>query len=160
MKLLLFVSFLLCCPKTLFPQQTLAATGGKLSGSSGTICYTLGQISYTSVENNSCKITQGVQQPHEILVITGIPDDATNAIHCSVYPNPTSEYLTVKIEKSELRYIYLTLTKADGVTLLNQKITENETILLVNSLPSGIYILEIRDADKKIRSFKIIKTSK
>ena len=159
MKLFLFVAFLLCSPKTLFPQQTLAATGGNLSGSSGTICYTLGQISYTSHENNSGKITQGVQQPYEILVITGIIDDANNAVNCSVFPNPATEHLTVRIAESDLRDIYLTLTKTGGVILLKQKITENETLLLMKSLPSGIYILEIHDSDKNIRSFKIIKTS-
>ena len=158
MKLMLFVSFLLCCPKTLFPQQVIPATGGNISGSSGSVSYTIGQIAYAFLQNNSYEITQGVQQPFEILVLSDNGDDGISAPVCSVFPNPTSDQLTIRIENSNRKDMVLSLYNTDGMLLLKQKITDYETILPMEGLPSGIYLLEINVFDKVIRSFKIIKT--
>ena len=158
MKLLLFISFLLFCPKILFSQQVIPATGGNISGSGGSVSYTIGQIAYAFLQNNSYEITQGVQQPFEILVLSDNGDDGISAPVCSVFPNPTSDQLTIRIEEINRKDMIISLFKADGKLLLKQNITDFETMLPMAGLPSGIYLLEINVFDKVIRSFKIIKT--
>ena len=48
-------------------QEAVSAAGGNASGSGGTASYTIGQVAYTTNSSASGTITQGVQQPYEIL---------------------------------------------------------------------------------------------
>lgn len=50
-------------------QETIPVTGGEASGG-GTVSYTAGQIIYTTNTGTSGSVTQGIQQPFEISVVT------------------------------------------------------------------------------------------
>jgi len=158
MKLVFLFPILLCCGTALYAQQAVSATGGNISGTGGSVSYTIGQLAYTNLQNSSGAITQGVQQPFEIFVVTGIEDAANATFQCSVYPNPAFEQVTLKIERSIPKNLHLFLNNADGKHLQNLQITDQETIIPMEGLPSGTFLLEIYDFQKVIRSFKIIKT--
>ena len=56
-------------------QEAIPATGGEASGSGGSASYTVGQVVYTTnVGTNGNSVAEGVQQPYEISVVTGIPE--------------------------------------------------------------------------------------
>ena len=78
-------------------QQTISAAGGNATGTSGTVNYTVGQVAYITNTDSSGTITQGVQQPYEIFP-NGIREAEGISLECSVFPNPTSEFLKLKIE--------------------------------------------------------------
>lgn len=158
MKLLLLFSIFLWCETALYAQQATSATGGNISGTGGSVSYTIGQVAYTNLQNSFGAITQGVQQPFEIVVVTDYEDAANVTFPCSVYPNPTSEQVTLKIENSIPKNIHVFLNNVEGKHLQNLQITDQETLIPLDGLPSGTYLLEIYDSQKVIRSFKIIKT--
>ncbi len=68
--------------------------------------------------------------------------EVENEINVSLYPNPTSNYLTIKSESK----INVTLIDAIGKVVLNKVVVGSETID-VQELPNGIYILNIVDGD-------------
>jgi len=76
-------------------HQVLSATGGDASGSGGTVAYSVGQIVYTTNTGNTGSVAQGVEQAYEISSV-GIKETALN-ISLSVFPNPTSDFLTLKV---------------------------------------------------------------
>jgi len=158
MKLLILFPIFLLCETALYAQQATSATGGNISGTGGSVSYTIGQVAYINLQNSSGAITQGVQQPFEIVVVTGYEDAANVPFPCSVYPNPAFEQVTLKIEKSFPKNLHVFLNNAEGKHLQNLQITDQETLIPMESLPSGTYLLEIYDSHKVIRSFKIIKT--
>jgi len=158
MKLLLFVPFLFCCILTIHAQQSITTVGGNYAGSSGSVSYTLGQIDYISTKNNSGETNAGVQQPYEIQVISSLQFDVNSDLHFSLYPNPTDEYVIIKIKNYDLKKLNFSLYNAEGKMLRNQEIKDNETIVPLDGLRSGTYLLEITNAHKVIRSFKVIKT--
>ena len=72
-------------------QEAVSAAGGNTFGSGGTASYTVGQVAYTTNSSASGTITQGVQQPYEILVATGVAEAKGISLECIVYPNPTND---------------------------------------------------------------------
>jgi hypothetical protein len=138
-------------------QQALSAAGGSASGTGGTVSYTIGQVAYTNLTGTSGTITEGVQQPFEILVYTSLQDANDFAFECSAYPNPATDQVIVKIENYDMEKLHIRLYDANGKLVQNMKVVTNETIILLTSLPSGSYLLKILNSQNAIRSFKIIK---
>ena len=74
----------------------------------------------------------------------------------SVFPNPTSENITVSCPKDLVGSGEILVFSSNGM-LLN-KLSIAEPITTLNMIyPSGIYILAIRDSNNNISSFKIVK---
>ena len=78
-------------------QESINATGGIASGSGGSMSYSVGQIVYTTNTGTNGSVAQGVQQPYEISAVIGIEEFNGINLYVSVYPNPTSDYLTLSI---------------------------------------------------------------
>jgi hypothetical protein len=76
-------------------QESVNASGGDATGTSGTVAYSVGQVVYTSNTGSTGSVAQGVQQSYEIFMV-GIKETELN-ISLSVFPNPTSDNLTLQI---------------------------------------------------------------
>lgn len=146
----------------LHAQESVNANGGNASGSGGSVSYSVGQVVYTTNSGTTGTVSQGVQQPYEISVITGFEDIKWMNLNCSVYPNPTTDYLTLKIDASAsipIRNLSYQLFDMNGRLLGSRKLESHETqIVMVNLVPET-YLLEIFDQNKIVKSFKIIKRS-
>jgi len=136
-------------------HQVLSATGGDASGSGGTVAYSVGQIVYTSSTGTSGSVAQGVEQAYEISSV-GIKETALN-ISLSIFPNPTSDYLTLKVEDYNIEALSYHLIDEQGKLVLNQQITNQDTQLAMSTLARGAYFINVLQANKKIQTFKIIK---
>ncbi len=136
-------------------QKSVPASGGDASGSGGTVSYTVGQVIYTTNTGTNGSMAQGVQQPYEISVVAGIADaNGTNLI-LSAYPNPATEYIKLKADKTEnLTY---QLYDISGKLLENRKIEDSETNIIMSHFDNAIYFLKISDNTKEVKTFKIIK---
>lgn len=79
-------------------QDAVPMSGGNASGSGGSACYSVGLVVYTTNTGTNGSVAQGVQQPFEISVVSGIEDAKEITLQYSVYPNPATNYLILKIE--------------------------------------------------------------
>jgi len=139
-------------------QNAIPASGGNASDSGGTVSYSVGQIVYTTNTSvSSGSVAQGVQQPFEISVITAIEQAEYITLVCSVYPNPASDFLTLKIENYDNKSLSYKLFDANGKLLESKKVISNETIISMANLLPSIYFLKVTDNQKEIKTFKIIK---
>jgi hypothetical protein len=86
----------------MYSQETVTISGGNASGSGGTVSYTVGQVSYTTNTSTTGTVTQGMQQPYEILVVTGLEEADGISLEFSVYPKPVSDFLMLKVESYRL----------------------------------------------------------
>lgn len=138
-------------------QSTVTASGGNASGAGGNITYTIGQLVYTTDNGAAGSVAKGVQQPFEISVITAV--DAAKDINliCTIYPNPSNNFLTLKTENYDLTNLDFKLMDVNGRVLENKRITGNETIISITNFPPAMYILKISSDGKEIKTFKIIK---
>lgn len=141
---------------TLHAQETIAATGGESSGTGGTASYTIGQIVYTTATGANGSVSQGVQQPYEISVTLGV-EVKSISLNLSIYPNPTANYLTLKIGNNEFPLLSYYLFDIQGKLIEKNKTTGRSTIINMTNLSSSTYFLRIMDTQKTVKTFKIIK---
>ena len=136
-------------------HQVLSASGGDASGSGGTVAYSVGQIVYTTSTGTTGSVAQGVEQAYEISSV-GIKETALN-ISLSVFPNPTSDYLTLKVEDYNNEALSYSLLDEQGKLVLNEQITNQDTQVAMSTLARGAYFINVLQENKKIQTFKIIK---
>jgi hypothetical protein len=137
-------------------QTTIPTSGGTATGS-GSVSYTVGQIVYNTTSNSNGSVAQGVQQPYEISVITGIEAAKDISLEMVVYPNPATDYLNLKIDGEVKSQCIASLYDINGSLLRTIKIEGQETIISMQNLFPATYFLKITDNKKVIKTFKIIK---
>jgi hypothetical protein len=138
-------------------QQVVTTSGGNASGGGGTVSYTVGQVVYTTNGNSNGSVAQGVQQPYEISVVTGIVEAKDISLEIMVYPNPATDFIKLKIENYKLQSLRYQLYNTNGSLLQVNKIVGNETNIVMSNLVSATYFLKVTDNNKVIKTFKIIK---
>ena len=141
-------------------QETVPASGGEASGSGGSGSYTVGQIVYTTHTGTTGSVAQGVQQPYEISIVTSMEQAKGIMLECSVYPNPATDFLTLKVNAStslRIRSLSFQLYDINGKLLISENVTADKTEIATNNLTPGNYFLKLTDNKKEIKSFKIMK---
>lgn len=141
-------------------QESVSSTGGNGTGSGGTVNYTIGQIVYTFSASTTGSVAQGVQQPFEISVV-GIDNTNDIILNCSVYPNPTSDFLKLNVGKNSIENLSYQIYDISGKLLENNKVTSNEIIISMKNFVPAIYFLKVLRLNntslQEIKTFKIIK---
>jgi hypothetical protein len=150
------VFFLLLGCNYLMAQQSVNASGGNSTGSGGSFSYSVGQIDYVSVIGSNGSLSQGVQQAFEIFTL-GTDNFPTITLQVIVYPNPTVNNLTLKIDNYSSENLLILLYDVFGKVIFQQKITQNETAITMENLQAANYFLHVSDKGKSIKTFKIIK---
>jgi hypothetical protein len=107
-------------------------------------------------------VAQGVEQPYEISVVTGIDQFKNINLICSVFPNPTADFLTLKIEGEVSQQFVVSLFDLNGKLLLTKNLESSETTIPMGRYVSATYFLKVMQINqsatpKDIKSFKIIK---
>ena len=138
-------------------QESVNATGGNASGGGGSVSYSVGQVVYTTNTGTTGSVAQGVQQPYEISVVTGIEEAKAINLSVTAYPNPTTNYLTLRIDEFEISNLSCQLYDMNGKLLQNEKITGNQTSIVMSNLVPSTYFVRVINGNQSIKEFKIIK---
>ena len=142
-------------------QTAIPATGGVADGSGGSASYTVGQVIYTTATGTDGTVSQGVQQPFEISVVSGVEQNGID-LQCVVYPNPVTDYLILNIDDNIFKTGVLTtlqyqLFNIKGEMITTGEVTTTKTKIITSNLTSGNYLLRIINEKRAIKTFKIIK---
>jgi len=138
-------------------QTSVNATDGDVSSSGGSVSYSVGQVVYTTHAGTSGSVAEGVQQPYEISVVTGLEETKGINLSVSAYPNPTTDYLTLEVKDVELLNLHFQLYDMNGKLLQNEKITGNQTSIVMSNLLPATYFVKVIQGNKEVKTFKIIK---
>ena len=158
-KFKLLIAFLFSVSITVLQaQEANLASGNNISGSGGSVSYAVGQVFYTSNSGSTGSVANGVQQPFEISVVTQIVKAKNITLECSVYPNPTTDFVMLKVDASTtLGNLNYQIYDIIGKLLQSQKIETNESQISMKNYVSGNYFLKITDENSEIKNFKITK---
>lgn len=137
-------------------QRATVASGGNATGSGGTISYSISQVADKTQTGTTGTITQGVQQPFEIITLGGFEFENIR-LEAVVFPNPTVSNVTLKILAPYFENLNFQLYGIQGKLLSYGKIAGEETVFNMESYSSGAYILNISSNTKSLKTFKIIK---
>ena len=138
-------------------QEAIPASGGNASGSGGSLSYSVGQVVYTTNTGTNGSVAQSVQQPFEISVVTGLEEAICINLNLYAYPNPTTDFLNLKVEKYKTANLSYQLYDMNGKLFENKKVEDNETTISMENFFPGTYFLKVIDNNKEVKTFKIIK---
>ncbi|MFA6951262.1 MAG: T9SS type A sorting domain-containing protein [Lentimicrobiaceae bacterium] len=141
-------------------QQAIPATGGEVTGSGGSVSYTVGQMAYTTAFATNGSVSNGVQQPFEISVVTAVESAEGIDLMISTYPNPATDFITLRIDASaslDIQSMSYHLYDLNGTLMENMKIEGNETKIVMSDLMPATYFLRVTIDNKELKTFKIIK---
>lgn len=132
--------------------------GGHAIGDGGNSSYSVGQLVTSTHSSSYGTISEGVQQPFEILVVNGIENHSV-ILGINAYPNPVTNYLVLNIDDNQLsnNNYKIAINNIDGKTIRYQTIDHQETQIDMQNQPAGVYLLNITSQDQQIKTFKIIK---
>jgi hypothetical protein len=136
-------------------QNGTVASGGDASGTGGSVSSSIGQIDFIAENGTTGSVAQGLQQPFEIYIITGIEATGIN-LSASVFPNPTAEQVTISV-KDLLPGMSYTLSDAQGKLIKTGQLETEETTLSLVELKKAAYFITIKNNSKEVKTFKIIK---
>lgn len=144
-------------------QEAIPAAGGNASGRGGSVSYSVGQVVYTTNTSGTVgSVAQGVQQPYEISVVTGIEEAKGINFMVSAYPNPTTDFLNLKVDASSttlsIQSMSYQLFDISGKLLENKKLTSNETTITMENRVAATYFVKVTQGNKEVKTFEIIKT--
>jgi len=138
-------------------QTSIHTTGGNILGSGGSASYSVGQVVYTTNIGTNGSVAQGVQQPFEISVVTGLEETKGIILSVSAYPNPTTDFLNLKVENYDNTNLSYQLFDISGKLLETKKISGNQTSIVMSNLVPSSYFVKVIQGNKEVKTFKIIK---
>ncbi|MCD4788639.1 MAG: T9SS type A sorting domain-containing protein [Bacteroidales bacterium] len=139
-------------------QEAILATGGEASGNGGSVSYSVGQVTYTTnTGTNGYSAAEGVQQPYEISVVFGLEEINSINLHLSVFPNPATDVLNLKVDDYNNEKLSYQLYDIKGKLLEGKELTVSETQIQTNTLVPSTYFLKVIRDNKVIKTFKVIK---
>ncbi len=150
--------FLLGFGLTSLAQESISATGGNASGSGGSASYSVGQLLYQTHHGTTGSISEGVQQPYEISIVTGMEEAEGINLVISAYPNPATDYLHLAVESGKLKNLSFQLYNMSGELLQSEKITSSSTSILMSHFVPATYFLKVVEGSKEVKTFKVIKS--
>lgn len=142
----------------LYAQKTVGPAGGNATGGGASVSYTIGQIDYVVNYGQSFSSWLGVQQPYEISEIVGLDQDRFD-LDCKVYPNPATDHLIFEIEGAGLEKFSYQILALNGTLILSGEVETLRTVISVEDLALGVYLLRLTQGRATIKTFKIIKSN-
>ncbi len=138
-------------------QEGTTASGGEAKGSGGSVSYSIGQVVYNTNTGTNGSMSEGIQQPYEIFVVTGLEEVNGINLIISAYPNPTTDVLILKVENYKNENLTYQLYDISVHLLENNKLYTNQTSIVMSNFVSGTYFLKVTENNKEVKTFKIIK---
>jgi hypothetical protein len=135
-------------------KYVVSSAGGHLHAVAGIdLHWTLGEIAASDLRNDQVKLTQGYQQ----IYLNTVPvfDWATGR-EVNIFPNPTSNYLSIKHETHQP--LEVEIRDLLGRTLRKFLIESNVQDIYIGDLPDQTLLLLIY-SDQMRKGYKVIKTS-
>jgi hypothetical protein len=136
-------------------QEVVSTAGDHFQNNTAQLSWTIGEIAIETLTGTSNIITQGFHQTN--LIAVAIDELPELGFEIKAFPNPTQDYLILKISKDNLDGIQYKLYDMQGKLLHHKLISESETEILFKDLAPSTYLIRVMDLNKEIKTFMIVK---
>jgi hypothetical protein len=136
-------------------QVSVNGLGGNAQGIGGSSSYSIGQTFAQSQISGTASVLQGVQQA-VVLTNLGATKLANNIL--LVYPNPTTDYLELRLTDLHHLRFWFVLYDAQGKVMCKLPIMQALTKLHLGDLPAASYTACVYDeSQQELQTFKFVK---
>lgn len=140
--------------------QSVNSSGKNMSQSNGSLSFTVGELVVLAFEDNDGNTLGGGFTSAATITTVGIQEADANILDVKIYPNPTTELLSIKINHTTLDFLNVLIVDVAGKEIYNEKYTGISNTIGINtaSYATGTYMLYIKDQENNAQSvYKIIK---
>jgi predicted nuclease of predicted toxin-antitoxin system len=137
-------------------HQVIAPAGGYKDTTMGSLSWTLGEPVIVTLVATDNILTQGFQQGSFTVSEMIVSKDLDFAI--TVFPNPSTDYVVLKVDNSKSKSLSYFLSNVDGKILSTDKLISSEQQISLSNCAKGTYLLSVQNENGQVlKSFKIIK---
>jgi hypothetical protein len=154
--LLIFISLMLQ-QYNLLAQETIPVSGGSVLGTGGSGYYSVGQMVFSDIVGKNGNVLHGIQQPYEIIIEKHVDPSFQISLNCSVYPNPTADFVILKIDNDKYNQLSYEIIDINGKTLTQNNIENRETKIDFKEYILASYLLKVKHFNKEVVTYKIVK---
>ena len=154
MKKIFFILIILFWCKISFAQisierQVISSTGNLTNTGSIEVFSNIGEAIIPTFSQTTLVVTQGFEQPDQISS-TGINLENIS-INISIFPNPVGNLFNLEFQSDKKEEIKIEMINLLGQVVFSKnlivQISENNFTLEVNTIPKGIYILQVKGSE-------------
>jgi hypothetical protein len=136
-------------------RQVIGSTGNFSTSATMQLSSTVGEAVTQTLISGTLVLTQGFQQPDRNYWQTGTEDLLDLVVSYEVFPNPTSDLLTVRLESEKRVELQLQMYELSGKKLagLDKNLSgqgQIESQFSLANLAEGIYLLTFLDAEGQV----------
>ena len=154
LKLLIF-SWFVNFGTILQAQQLVSSAGEFYQNSSGSLSFSVGELSIETFSNSNNILTQGFHQTN--LIAIAIKELKDLKFEIIVFPNPTKDFVLLKIPIENFTGLQYKIYDIHGKLLQNKILKENETEISFANFSPSTYFIKVSDGNKVLKTFKIVK---
>lgn len=134
----------------------LSSAGGSGTSPNANLQWSVGEIIVQTFSKGSQQLTQGFHQ--NSMLITPVFETEHTSIRIEAFPNPSTEQLKLRIEGEIIPDMSYSLLNIYGQAKLGGRISNNLTLIELNTLPAQTYCLSIlSNTGQQLAVFKIQK---
>lgn len=143
-------------------RQVIGSMGAYSEAANLSLSATAGQVSFATVIEDSLTLLQGFQQPDGFILASNVAL-VPLVVDYKIYPNPTTDLLKINMNSNGPLALKVSLADINGraIPSFNKELHgfgNLQTNLKLGQLPSGIYLIQIRDQNGQlIKSHKVRK---
>jgi len=133
----------------------VSTAGDHFKTNEAQLSWTIGEIVIETLTGTSNILTQGFHQTK--LIAVAIDELPYLGFEIKAFPNPTQDYLILKVSKDKLNSMQYKLYDMQGKLLQNKLIKESETEIYFKDLAPSSYLIKVIEMNKEIKTFIIVK---
>ncbi len=112
---------------------------------------------FSDIVGKNGNILQGIQQPYEIIIEKHVDPSFQISLNCSVYPNPTADFVILKIDNDKYNQLSYEVIDINGKILAQNNIENRETKIDFKEYILASYLLKVKHFNKEVVTYKIVK---
>ena len=133
--------------------ELVSSAGESFSNATYQLDWSIGECVTATHSAGDYVITQSIHQ--NSYVITAV-EDLRAEIYMSVYPNPTSDFISLKVESSKVEGLQYTITDFSGKVLQTRNFEGDTEQINFSNYGAGTYFIYVLENNQLIKSFKIL----
>lgn len=136
-------------------SELVSSGGDSFSNANYQIDWSIGECMIATFSGVNYQLTQGFHQSNYI--VTDVEELSESNANISVYPNPTTDLISVDFTNVAVSESILTIADINGKVLQVRSSENNSEKLDFAAYAAGVYFLTVKQENKVVKSFKIIK---
>lgn len=140
--------------------QSVNCGGTKMTQTNGSLSFTVGELVVLSQTDSDGNTLGGGFTAGATLTTASIQETDAAVLGVSVFPNPTSDLVNIRINYSSIEHVVVSINDLQGKVVYNGKYAGVSNVIGIStaSFAAGTYMLTLKNLNNQVLgTYKIIK---